>query len=165
MCPTDAFGAGQTQPSFGFSAASQRVRIIPCTVGVIGTTGPFADRDGLRDLTAPVFKDTRVLRPAYAALGSQVVQQLLLQRTTGLNEQASVNGFLGHTHALFFSTSISTGESAPAGIGARAHVGSAQSQSFLTVLWCGSPRSAPARTVDNWDFSTRRFHSNVGHLS
>jgi hypothetical protein len=59
-----------------------------------------ADRDGLRDLTAPVFKDTRVLRPAYAALGSHVLQQLLLQRSTGLNEQASVNGFLGDTHAL-----------------------------------------------------------------
>ena len=27
-------------------------------------------RDGLRDLTAPVFKDTRVSRPAYATLGS-----------------------------------------------------------------------------------------------
>jgi len=36
--------------------------------------GPFADRDGLRDLTAPVFKDMRVLRPAYAALGSQVLR-------------------------------------------------------------------------------------------
>ena len=35
--------------------------------------GPFADRDGLRNLPAPVFKDMRVLRPAYAALGSQVV--------------------------------------------------------------------------------------------
>ena len=62
--------------------------------------GPFADRDGLRDLTAPVFKDSRVLRPAYAALGSQVLQQLLFQRSTGLNEQASVNGFVGHAHAL-----------------------------------------------------------------
>jgi hypothetical protein len=30
--------------------------------------GPFADRDGLRNLTAPVFKDMRVLRSAYAAL-------------------------------------------------------------------------------------------------
>ena len=61
---------------------------------------PFADRDGPRNLTAPVFKDMRVLRPAYAALGSQVVQQLLFQRPTGLNEQASVNGLVGHRHAL-----------------------------------------------------------------
>jgi hypothetical protein len=66
---------------------------------VLHFRGPFADRDGLRNLTASVFKDMRVLRPAYAALGSQVVQQLLFQRPTGLNEQASVNGFVGHTHA------------------------------------------------------------------
>ena len=67
---------------------------------VLHFSGPFADRDGLRDLTAPVFKDTRVLRPAYAALGSQVLQQLFFQRSTRLNEQAAVNGFVGHTHAL-----------------------------------------------------------------
>src|SRR5262244_680712 len=67
---------------------------------VLHFSGPFADRDGLRDLTASVFKNTRVLRPADAAIGSQVVQQLLLQRSTGLNEQASVNGFVGHPHAL-----------------------------------------------------------------
>src|SRR5262250_2136638 len=67
---------------------------------VLHFSGPFAYRDGLRDLSAPVFKDTRLLRPAYAALGSQVVQQFLLQRSTGLNEQASVNGFVGHPHAL-----------------------------------------------------------------
>src|SRR5262245_26181848 len=67
---------------------------------VLHFSGSFPNRDGLRNLTAPVFKDTRVLRPAYAALGSQVVQQLLLQRATGLNEQASVNGFVGHPHAL-----------------------------------------------------------------
>jgi hypothetical protein len=67
---------------------------------VLHFRGPFADRDGLRNLTAPVFKDMRVLRPPYAALGSQVIQQLLLQRSTGLNEQASVNGFVEHTHAL-----------------------------------------------------------------
>ena len=57
---------------------------------VLRFSGPFADRDGLRDLTPPIFKDTRVLRPAYAALGSQVLQQFLFQRSTGLNEQASV---------------------------------------------------------------------------
>ncbi len=61
---------------------------------VLHFRGPLADREGLRDLTAPVFKDTRVLRAAYAALGSQVLQQLLLQRSAGLNEQASVNGYL-----------------------------------------------------------------------
>src|SRR5580704_10820359 len=29
-----------------------------------------------------------------------MLQQLLFQGSTGLNEQAAVNGFLGHTHAL-----------------------------------------------------------------
>ena len=64
------------------------------------SAGLSLDQDGLRDLTAPIFKDARVLRPAYAALGSQVLQQLLFQRSAGLNEQASVNGFVGHPHAL-----------------------------------------------------------------
>src|ERR1700726_2831352 len=48
----------------------------------------------------PSLKDARVLRPAYPALRSQVLQQLFFQRSTGLNEQASVNGFVGHTHVL-----------------------------------------------------------------
>src|SRR5258708_3642791 len=67
---------------------------------VLHFSGPFPDGDGLGDLTARVFKDTRVLRPAYAALGSQVLQQFLFQHSARLNEQASVNGFVGHTHAL-----------------------------------------------------------------
>jgi len=67
---------------------------------VLHLSGPFPDGDGLGDLTARVFKDTRVLRPAYAALGSQVLQQLLFQHSARLSEQASVNGFAGHTHAL-----------------------------------------------------------------
>src|ERR1700690_4626139 len=42
----------------------------------------------------------RGLRPAGAGLWSEGVPQLLLPRSTGLNEQASVDGFVGHTHAL-----------------------------------------------------------------
>lgn len=63
-------------------------------------SGSFPDGDGLGDLPARVFKDTRVLRPAYAALGSQVLQQLLFQQSARLDERASVNSFVGHTHAL-----------------------------------------------------------------
>jgi hypothetical protein len=35
---------------------------------VLDFCGSFPDGDGIYDLTARVFKDTRVLRPAYAAL-------------------------------------------------------------------------------------------------
>jgi hypothetical protein len=34
---------------------------------VLDFCGPLPDGDGIYDLTARVFKDTRVLRPAYAA--------------------------------------------------------------------------------------------------
>src|ERR1700674_648247 len=67
---------------------------------VLHFSGPFPDGDGLGDLTARVSEDMRVLRPAYAAPGSQVLPQLLFQHSARLNEQASVNGFVGHTHAL-----------------------------------------------------------------
>src|SRR5271167_205668 len=60
----------------------------------------FSDRDGIYDLTARLSADTRVLRAAEAALGSQVPQQLFLQRSSRLDEQATVNGFVGHAHTL-----------------------------------------------------------------
>src|SRR5271163_4736868 len=46
----------------------------------------FPDGDGIDDLTARVFKDTRMLRTANAALGAQVPQQLFLQHSAGLDE-------------------------------------------------------------------------------
>src|SRR6202047_3823917 len=67
---------------------------------VLNFSGPLPDGDGICDLTARVSKDTRVLRAAYATLGSQVPQQLLLQHSSRLNEQATVNGFVGHAQAL-----------------------------------------------------------------
>src|SRR5260370_18091442 len=67
---------------------------------VLDFCGPFPDGDGIYDLTARVSKDTSVLRAANAALGSQVPQQLLLQHSSRLNEQATVNGFVEHAHAL-----------------------------------------------------------------
>ena len=42
-------------------------------------------------LTARVSKDTRALRPAYAAPGSQVAHQLFLRRFARLDDQASVS--------------------------------------------------------------------------
>ena len=44
---------------------------------VLNFSGPFPDGDGIYDLTARVSKDTRVLRAAYAAFGSQVPKQLV----------------------------------------------------------------------------------------
>ena len=67
---------------------------------VLDFCGSFPDGDGIYDLTARVFKDTRVLRAADAALGSQVPQQLFLQHSAGLDEQTAVNRFMGHAHAL-----------------------------------------------------------------
>src|SRR6266478_1752145 len=67
---------------------------------ILNFSGSFPDGDGIYDLTARVFEDTRVLRAAYAALGSQVPQQLFLQHSAGLDEQAAVNRFVGHAHAL-----------------------------------------------------------------
>src|SRR6266436_7521309 len=67
---------------------------------VLNFSGPLPDGDGICDLTARVSKDTRVLRAAHATLGSQVPQQLLLQHSSRLNEQATVNGFVGHAQAL-----------------------------------------------------------------
>ena len=43
---------------------------------VLDFCGPFPDGDGIHDLIARLSGDTRVLRAAYAALGSQVPDQL-----------------------------------------------------------------------------------------
>ena len=48
--------------------------------------GSFPDGNGVDDLAARISKDTRVLRAAYAALGSQVPYQLFLQHSSRLNE-------------------------------------------------------------------------------
>src|SRR6266852_2590514 len=68
--------------------------------GVLDFCGPFPDGDGVYDLTARVFKDTSVPRAADAAFGSQVPDQLFLQHSASLNEQTTVNRFVGHAHAL-----------------------------------------------------------------
>src|SRR6266478_4863546 len=67
---------------------------------VLNFSGSFPDGDGICDLAARIFKDTSVLRAADATLGSQVPKQLFLQHSARLNEQAAVNGFVGHAQAL-----------------------------------------------------------------
>jgi hypothetical protein len=53
---------------------------------VLDFCGPFPDGEGIHDLNAGLSGDTRVLRAAYAALGSQVPNQLFLQHSSHLNE-------------------------------------------------------------------------------
>src|SRR5216684_6353007 len=67
---------------------------------VLNFSGPFPDGDGIYDLTTRVFKDTRVLRTADAALGPKMSNQFFFQRSPRLNEQATVNGLVGHAQAL-----------------------------------------------------------------
>src|SRR5580704_12321534 len=63
-------------------------------------SGSFPNRDGIWNLTARVLEDTRVLRTTHAPLGSQVVHQLFFQHSARLDEQATVNGLVGHAHPL-----------------------------------------------------------------
>jgi hypothetical protein len=70
-----------------FDSASSAFRSFPMTGNgaVLDLGGLFFDGDGIYDLTARVFKDMRVLRAAYAALGSQVPHRLLLQHSASLD--------------------------------------------------------------------------------
>jgi|SRR5580704_480911 hypothetical protein len=60
----------------------------------------FSNGDGINDLTAGLSARSSVLRAADAALGPQMSNQLSFQRSPRLDEQASVNGFVGHAHTL-----------------------------------------------------------------
>ena len=55
-----------------FCAANEIALPMTGNGAVLNFSGSFPDGDGIYDLTARVFKDTSVLRAAYAALGSQV---------------------------------------------------------------------------------------------
>src|SRR5712692_432431 len=69
-------------------------------LSVLNFRRSFSNRDSINDLTARVSKDTRVLRAAYAAFGPQVRHQLFFQCSPRWDEQATVNGFVGHAHTL-----------------------------------------------------------------
>src|SRR5277367_2716010 len=64
---------------------------------VFGLRRPFANRNGVDDPAMSV--NGWVSRAAYAPLRSQVAYQLSFQHSPSLNEQATVNGFVGHAHA------------------------------------------------------------------
>ena len=60
----------------------------------------FPNRDGIDDLAPGLPAVAGVSRAAHAPLRSQLVPQLFFQHSTGLNEQAAVDGFVKHSHAL-----------------------------------------------------------------
>ena len=53
---------------------------------VLDFCGPLPDGNGIDDLTAGLSADSRVLRAAYAALGSKVPYQLFLKHSPRLDE-------------------------------------------------------------------------------
>src|SRR3984885_12379077 len=61
---------------------------------------PLADREGLHDLPAGLSLLAGMTRAAQAPLRPQMVHQLFFQCTPSLNEQATVNRFVGHAQAL-----------------------------------------------------------------
>ena len=60
----------------------------------------FANGDGIDDPTPAMPVNAGVPRAAHAPLRPQVVHQLFFQYSPSLNEQAAVNGLVGHAHAL-----------------------------------------------------------------
>src|SRR6266851_5769896 len=86
-----AFHQGHDMAVLG---AAQEIALPMTRYGaVLNFSGPLPDGDGICDLTARVSKDTRVLRAAYATLGSQVPQQLLLQHSGNLLRRPVQNQF------------------------------------------------------------------------
>ena len=69
---------------------------------ILSFSRSFPNRDGICDLTPRVFEDPRVLRAAHAALGSQVAHELFFQYSPRLDEEAAVNGLVGHAHPFIF---------------------------------------------------------------
>jgi hypothetical protein len=67
---------------------------------VFDFSGPLPDGDGIDDLTTAVSAITGLLRAAYKPLGPKVPNQLFLQHSSRLDEQAAVNGLVGHAHTL-----------------------------------------------------------------
>src|SRR5271170_277627 len=60
----------------------------------------FSNGDGIDDLTAQLSARSRMLRTADAAFGPKMSNQLSFQHSPRLDEQATVNGFVRHAHAL-----------------------------------------------------------------
>src|ERR1700730_7503607 len=67
---------------------------------VLNFRGPFPDGDGIDDLPTAVSARRGLPRAAYTPLRPKVLNQLLFQHSSRLNEQAAVNGFVRHAHAF-----------------------------------------------------------------
>src|ERR1700730_8281508 len=67
---------------------------------VLDLGGSFSNGNGVDDLATAVSTITRVPRAADSPLESKMLNQLLFQHSSRLNEQAAVNRFVGHAHAL-----------------------------------------------------------------
>src|ERR1700730_13479253 len=61
---------------------------------------PFSNGNGIDDLTLVVSVIPRVPRAANSPLEPKMLNQLFFQHSTRLNEQAAVNGLVGHAHTL-----------------------------------------------------------------
>src|SRR5215472_13280645 len=59
----------------------------------------FPNRDGIDDLTPGLSVFASMARAAHAPLRPQMLHQLLFQCSPRLNEQAAVDGLVGHSHA------------------------------------------------------------------
>src|SRR5260370_16473205 len=81
-------------------AAQQITFPMPRNRSVFHFRGPFTDRDGIDDLAAGLSADRYMERAAHAPFASQVLHHLLFQHAPPLHEPPSVNGLLGHAHAL-----------------------------------------------------------------
>ncbi len=60
----------------------------------------LSDGDGIDDLTAPLAAKARFLGPPDHSPCSQMPDELLLEHASSLNEEASVDGFVGDLHLL-----------------------------------------------------------------
>jgi len=65
-------------------------------VGCLG--GPFTNRHGIDNLTPWLPSRTGVLGASEFAPRPQMLPQLLIENAAGLDEQALVDGFVGHVH-------------------------------------------------------------------
>src|SRR5690242_11588991 len=62
--------------------------------------GPFSNRDGIDDLSARLSVFAGMARAAHAPLRPQIVHQIFFQYAPRLNEQAAIDGLVGHAHAF-----------------------------------------------------------------
>ena len=67
---------------------------------VLNLCGPLANGDGIDDLTLGVPCSSSVHGPTDEWLRSKMLNQLLFQHSSSLDEQTAIEGLVGHAHAL-----------------------------------------------------------------